>query len=45
MSTIDIVTCVCDDCSHELRMECVNKQCDCCSKHDAQVMVIHTNEG
>ena len=38
----ETMTCICADCSHELRADCINMQCECCKREDAQEMVAHT---
>ena len=40
----DVMTCVCTQCSHEERQECVHMECDCCMHEDAQHMVHYTTD-
>jgi hypothetical protein len=37
----ETMTCICADCSHELRADCINMQCECCVRQDAQDMLTH----
>ena len=37
----ETMTCTCTDCSHELRTDCINMQCECCVRQDAQDMLTH----
>ena len=37
----EIVACDCTNCTHDLRTDCINMQCSCCSHGDAQEMVEH----
>src|SRR5215203_3083256 len=39
--TTETMTCTCSDCSHELRTDCLNMQCSCCVRQDAEDLLTH----
>ncbi len=44
MTTAEVMTCVCTNCSHELRADCINMQCACCMQQDAEDMLTHAQD-
>lgn len=39
--TAETMTCVCAGCQHELRADCINMRCACCTERDAEDMLTH----